>query len=173
MLGNELFFLLKEILRDRYSPEQIAGNLRRMFPKIKYSYVCHETISNAIYALPVGELRKELIHSLRHEKTTRRLGARGADRRNQIPDMISIHMRPPEIEDRLVPSHWEGDLIKGKDNAPAVGMLVERTSGYLMLIKMSDATATSAVEGFSAALNRVPLAARKSIRSGSRNDASC
>lgn len=62
-----------------------------------------------------------------------------------------------------MPSHWEGDLIKGKGNASAVGTLVERTSGYLMLVKMSDATATSAVQGFSAALNRIPLAARKSM----------
>ena len=59
--------------------------------------------------------------------------------------MVSIHVRPPEIEDRLMPGHWEGDLIKGKANAPAVGTLVERTSGYLMLVKMHDATATSAV----------------------------
>ena len=57
----------------------------------------------------------------------------------------------------------EGDLIKGKDNASAVGTLVERTSGYLMLVKMNDATATSAVEGFSAALNRAPLPVRKSM----------
>jgi IS30 family transposase len=62
-----------------------------------------------------------------------------------------------------VPAHWEGDLIKGKDNASAVGTLVERTSGYLMLVKMRDATATSAVEGFSAALNSMPLAVRKSM----------
>ena len=101
--------------------------------------------------------------SYRHGKTTRRPRSGGVDRRNQIPDMVSIHVRPPETEDRLVPGHWEGDLIKGKDNASAVGTLVERTSGYLMLVKMRDATATSAVEGFSAALNRVPLAARKSM----------
>ena len=81
----------------------------------------------------------------------------------QIPDMVSIHVRPPEIEDRVIPGHWEGDLIKGKANASAVGTLVERSSGYLMLVKMHDATATSAVEGFSAALNRMPLAARKSM----------
>ncbi len=62
-----------------------------------------------------------------------------------------------------MPGHWEGDLIKGKANASAVGALVERTSGYLMLVKMNDATATSAVEGFSAALNRMPLAVRKSM----------
>ena len=161
--GSELFDLVKKMLREHFSPEQIAGNLRSMFPKLKDAYVCHETIYNAIYALPVGELRKELIHCLRHGKTTRRPRSGGVDRRNQIPDMVSIHVRPPEIEDRLVPGHWEGDLIKGKDNASAVGTLVERTSGYLMLVKMNDATATSAVEGFSAALNRAPLPVRKSM----------
>lgn len=60
--------------------------------------------------------------------------------------MVSIHVRPPEIEDRRVPGHWEGNLIKGKDNASAVGILVEHTSGYLMLVKMNDATATSAAD---------------------------
>src|SRR5690554_6896571 len=160
---SELFDLVKKMLREHFSPEQITDNLRSMFPKLKDAYVCHETIYNAIYALPVGELRKELIHCLRHGKTTRRPRSGGVDRRNQIPDMVSIHVRPPEIEDRLVPGHWEGDLIKGKDNASAVGTLVERTSGYLMLVKMNDATATSAVEGFSAALNRAPLPVRKSM----------
>ncbi|MCR3877580.1 IS30-like element IS1394 family transposase, partial [Pseudomonas aeruginosa] len=111
----------------------------------------------------VGELRKELIICLRQGKTTRRPRSGGVDRRGQIPDMVSIHVRPPEIEDRLMPGHWEGDLIKGKANASAVATLVERTSGYLILAKMNDATATSAVEGFSAALNRMPLAVRKSM----------
>jgi len=113
--------------------------------------------------LPVGELKKELIICLRQGKSTRRPRAGGVDRRNQIPEMVSIHMRPPEIESRVIPGHWEGDLIKGKMNASAVGTLVERTSGYLILAKMRDATATSAVEGFSAALNRMPLELRKSM----------
>ncbi|MGY2293794.1 IS30 family transposase, partial [Pseudomonas sp. SDO528_S397] len=112
---------------------------------------------------PVGELRKELILCLRQGKSTRRPRSGGVDRRGQIPDMVSIHVRAPEIEDRQMPGHWEGDLIKGKDNASAVGTLVERTSGYLILVKMRDATATSAVEGFSAALNSMPLEVRKSM----------
>lgn len=62
-----------------------------------------------------------------------------------------------------VPAHWEGDLIKGKHNASSVGTLVELSSGYVMLAKMNDATATSAVEGFSAALNRMPITARKTL----------
>ncbi len=88
------------------------------------------------------------------------------DRRNQIPGMVSIHLRPPEVEKREFPGHWEGVLIKGKNNASAVGTLVELKSGCLILAKMNDATATSAAEGFSAALNRMPLAARKSMAYG-------
>ena len=162
--STELFDLVVYLLRQRFSPQQIAGKLRRMeFPNLKDVYVCRETIYNAIYALPVGELRKELIICLRQGKTSRRPRSGGVDRRGQIPDLVSIHVRPPEAEDRLTPGHWEGDLIKGKGNASAVGTLVERSTGYLMLVRMHDATATSAVEGFSAALNRVPLAARKTL----------
>ncbi|WP_347505302.1 IS30 family transposase [Pseudomonas anguilliseptica] len=162
--GSERFELVTHMLRERLSPEQIAGKLRSMnIPSLRDAYVCCETIYTAIYALPVGELRKELIICLRQSKTTRRPRSGGVDRRGQLPELVSIHVRPPEIEDRLMPGHWEGDLIKGKANASSVGTLVERTSGYLMLIKMNDATATSAMEGFSAALNRMPLAMRKSM----------
>lgn len=161
---SERFELVTHMLRERLSPEQIAGKLRSMnIPSLREAYVCRETIYNAIYALPVGGLRKELILCLRQGKSTRRPRSGGVDRRWQIPEMLSIHVRPPQIEDRLMPGHWEGDLIKGKANASAVGTLVERTSGYLMLIKMNDATATSAMEGFSTALNRMPLAVRKSM----------
>lgn len=163
ILGNERFELVLHLLRERFSPEQIAGKLRVMKINFEEAYVCRETIYKAIYAMPVGELRKELVQCLRQGKSTRRPRAGGVDRRGQIPDMVSIHLRPPEVEDRLMPGHWEGDLIKGKNNASAVGTLVERSSGYLMLVKMNDATATSAVEGFSAALNGMPLAARKSM----------
>ncbi|MGH8352966.1 MAG: IS30 family transposase [Pseudomonas sp.] len=162
--GTELFELVVALLRRCFSPEQIAGKLRSMnIPSFEDAYVCRETIYSAVYALPVGELRKELIRCLRQGNSTRRPRVGGVDRRGQIPDMVSIHLRPPEIEDRLMPGHWEGDLIKGKANASAVGTLLERSSGYVMLIKMNDATATSAVEGFSAALNRMPLAVRKSM----------
>ena len=135
--GSELFELVIALLRQRFSPEQIAGKLRSMsIPSFEDAYVCRETIYNAIYALPVGELRKSSIICLRQGKSSRRPRSGGVDRRGQIPDMVSIHVRPPEIEDRLMPGHWEGDLIKGKANASSVGTLVERTSGYLMLVKM-------------------------------------
>jgi IS30 family transposase len=139
-------------------------------PNLRDAYVCRETIYNAIYALPVGELRKELIICLRQSKTTRRPRSGGVDRCGQVPDMVSIHVCPPEFEDCLMLGHWEGDLIKGKANASSVGTLVERTSGYLMLVKMNDATVTSAMEGFSAALNGMPLAMRKSMTYDQRRE---
>ncbi len=95
--GNELFELITHLLRERFSPEQIAGKLSAMKMNFEEAYVCRETIYNAIYALPVGELRKELIRCLRQGKSTRRPRSGGVDRRGQIPDMVSIHMRPPEI----------------------------------------------------------------------------
>ncbi|AFP31441.1 Integrase [Marinobacter sp. BSs20148] len=117
----------------------------------------------AIYAQPHGELRKELIACLRQGHTKRRPRAGGVDRRQQIPDLVSIHLRPPEVEEQLLPGHWEGDLIKGAFNRSAVGTLVERVSGLVFLAKMDGATATAAVQGFSAALNRVPLEMRQTF----------
>lgn len=161
---SELFDLKVHLLRKRFSPQQIAGKLNTMeFPNIEDTYVCRETVYNAIYALPVGELCKELIICLRQGKTSRRPRYGGVDRRGQIPELVSIHVRPPEVEDRQILGHWEGDLIKDKANASAVETLVECSTGYLMLVKMNDATATSAVKGFSAALNHMPVAVRKTM----------
>ena len=65
--------------------------------------------------------------------------SRGEDRRGQMPDLLSIHVRPPEATDRAFPGHWEGDLIKGTGNRSAVGVLLERSSRLVMLIKLADA----------------------------------
>ena len=101
--------------------------------------VSHETIYAALYALPKGERRKELIESLRPGKQNRRPRRRGNDRRGQIPNMASIHDRPAEVEDRQLPSHWEGDLIKGARNQSALGTLVERQSRYVLMAGMDGA----------------------------------
>ncbi|BBG30462.1 IS30 family transposase [Zymobacter palmae] len=161
--GKERFELITHMLKKYLSPEQIAGQLKTMdIPSLRDAYVCKETIYTAIYALPVGQLRHELIHCLRHGRSQRKPRTGGVDRRGQIPERVSIHLRPPEVHKRVIPGHWEGDLIKGKNNASAVGTLVELTSGYVMLVKMNGATATAAVEGC-AALNRMPLSLRKTM----------
>jgi IS30 family transposase len=77
--------------------------------------------------------------------------------------MISIHVRAPHINDRVMPGHWEGDLIKGAGNASAVGVLVERTSRLVLLARMDDATAASALAGFTAKLNAIPAPLRHSL----------
>jgi IS30 family transposase len=88
---------------------------------------------------------------------------RGDDRRGQIPDMVSFHVRPPEVNDRVMPGHWEGDFIKGAGNKSSVGVLVERTSRLVLLAKMDDATAASALAGFSAKLNSIAEPMRQSL----------
>jgi len=81
-----------------------------MFPNEPARQVSHETIYTATYALPKGELRRQLIACLRFGRSTRLPRARGADRRGQIVDMVSIHVCPPEVNDRVMPVHWEGDF---------------------------------------------------------------
>ena len=151
------------LLEWRWSPQQIAGTLKRVFPDEPERHVSHETIYTAIYAQPRGELRRQLIACLRHGRSTRMPRTRGADRRGQIPDMVSIHVRPPEVDDRVMPGHWEGDFIKGAGNKSSVGVLVERTSRLVLLAKMQDATAASALAGFSAKLNSIAAPLRRSL----------
>jgi IS30 family transposase len=108
-----LFGDVQHFLQQRWSPEQIALALAYRYPKGHEYRVSHETIYNCIYAQPVDELKRDLIACLRQAKNKRVPRSKGQDRRGQIPDMLSIHLRPPEIEDRQFPGHWEGDLIKG------------------------------------------------------------
>ncbi len=113
--------------------------------------------------MPRGELRSEVIALLRHGHTKRRPRARGKDRRGQIPNMASIHERPAEVEERLVPGHWEGDTIKGKYNRSAVGTLVERSTLFTVLAKLDGCSADAALEGFSRVLDRIDAQKRLSM----------
>ncbi len=146
-----------------WSPQQIAARLKRMFPTQPERHVSHETVYTAIYAQPRGELRRQLIACLRHGHSTRLPRSRGVDRRGQIPEMVSIHLRPPEIEDRLMPGHWEGDFIKGAGNQSSVGVLVERSSRLVLLARMESATASAALAGFTVKLRSIAEPLRKSL----------
>jgi IS30 family transposase len=160
---QSLWFVVQAGLRRQWSPQQISATLHRMFPDQPDMHVSHETIYTAIYAQPAGELRRELIKCLRQAKNTRRPRSAGDDRRGQIPDMVSIHVRPPEVNERMLPGHWEGDLIKGAMNRSAVGVLVERTTGLLLLAKMPDASAASALSAFTFKLNSIAAPVRQSM----------
>jgi IS30 family transposase len=170
--GGTLWFLVSTMLGWRWSPEQIARTLKRMFtdPALRIS---HESIYNAIYAYPRGELRKQLISLLRQAKSTRRKRSAGTDRRGQIADMLSIHVRPPEVADRLMPGHWEGDLIKGAGNQSAVGVLVERSTRLVLLCKMPDASAQSALAAFTAKLNQIAAPLRQTLTYDQGKEMAC
>jgi len=172
-VDGELWRRVESLLRDFHSPEQISGILKRMNPEDSTLQVSHETIYTAIYAIPRGDLRKELIACLRQSRKSRRPRARGEDRRGKIPNMVSIHERPPEINERLVPGHWEGDLIKGARNASAVGTLVERTSIFVTLAKMDNASAEAAEKGFGFVLNRIDAQRRLSMTYDQGKEMAC
>ncbi len=159
-------------LRCHWSPEQIAGKLPRMnrsavkanptLPDTLQT-VSHETIYGAIYAMPRGTLRTELVGLLRKSHKTRLPRARGTMRKGGLPNMTSIHLRPPEVAARIVPGHWEGDLIKGAMNRSSVGTLVERTSRYVMLVKLDGGCADDILEGFTRRLKGIPESLRKTM----------
>ena len=151
------------MLSWKWSPQQIAATLKRVFPDQRERQVSHETIYTAIYAQPRGELRRQLIAYLRQGHSTRMGRSRGTDRRGQLRDMVSIHLRPPEVEDRVMPGHWEGDLIKGAGNKSAVGVLVERTSRLVLLARMEDASAAAALAAFTVKLNSIAAPLRQSL----------
>ncbi len=161
--GTALWKHVLRYLKAGYSPEQIAGTLARVHAETPSLRVSHETIYTAIYAMPRGALRTAVMGWLRFGHAKRRPRARGEDRRGKIPDMVSIHDRPPEVEERLIPGHWEGDLIKGAHNRSAVGTLVERTTLFTVLSRMDDASAEVAIEGFSQVLNRIAAQQRLSL----------
>ncbi len=163
---SPLFASVRTYLLQCWSPQQIAGELRRLHPDNKRLHVSHETIYTCIYAQPRGELKKELLACLRMGRATRRPRSGGQDRRSDASEMLSIHVRPPEIEDRQLPGHWEGDLIKGQANASAVGTLVERTSRLVVLVKLPHphpATAAHVLQAFSDKLNTIAKPMRGSL----------
>ena len=156
-------------LRCHGSPEQMAGDLRTQsntaHPPDKRSSVSasHETIYCAIYAMPRGALRAERVKWLRQAHKTRLLRSRGSARKGGLRTMTPIALRPPQVAARIVPGHWEGDLIKGAMNRSAVGTLIERTSRYVMLVKLDGATALDVLHGFERRLSFVPESLRKTM----------
>lgn len=157
--GNALWESVYCALK-RLSPQQVSGTLARMDVPQRIS---HETIYTAIYAMPKGELRQEVIGMLSRQRKGRRPRAAGKDRRALILDMTSIEERDPSVEDRLIPGHWEGDLVKGAFNRSQVGTLVERKTLFTLLVQLDNATAACTANGFIGVLKRVDAQMRLSL----------
>jgi IS30 family transposase len=161
--GGPLWPRVRGLLQQCWSPQQIANMLRREHPGRTDLQASHETIYTAIYAAPRGSLRRELVALLRQGKSTRKPRARGEDRRGSLQDIVSIHVRPPQANDRLLPGHWEGDLIKGARNRSAVGTLVCRKTLFVMLVKMDGATAVDALRGYEQAFSPLDEQLRQTL----------
>jgi IS30 family transposase len=160
--GGRLFGEVVERLSKRNSPEQVAGRLKRDFPDDPEMWVSHETIYQALYVRPRGELAKQVKEALRTGRTRRKPQGRHAQ--PKLKGMINISERPAEALDRAVPGHWEGDLILGASCQSAVGTLVERATGFLLLLHLpGDHTAATVADAMCAATERLPEQLRRSL----------
>lgn len=160
-------FVWLRLVKFRWSPEQIAATLRAMHPDDRQARVSHETIYAMIYAQPRGGLKAALVEALRQHKHRRGVG-RGIGRKPGggsaiVPESLRILHRPEEVDARLVPGHWEGDLLKGASNRSSVGTLVERKTRFVTLAKMEGNGAAAALEGFTRQMKHLPALLRRSL----------
>lgn len=156
--------LVAQKLVANWSPEQISCWLKKRFAEDRNWHVSHETIYRTLFVQARGALKQELIAHLRsaarlrHAKgVTHSTGLRG-----KIVDAVSIRERPPEVEDRAVPGHWEGDLLCGSRNS-YMATLVERQTRFLMLVKIPGKDTASVVAALSKHVRRLPAQLRRSL----------
>ena len=156
-LEPELCRVVAAKLELDWSPQQIAASLKREYPLDSSMHISHETIYRTLYVQARGALKKELTEHLRRHhaiRRSRKYSARG-DTRGQIAGLVSISQRPPAVEDRAVPGHWEGDLLAGSKNTHIV-TLVERQSRFVQLIKVSGKDSETVVRALTQHVQRLP-----------------
>jgi IS30 family transposase len=163
--GNHL--LIKTItskLQLNWSPQQIAGWLKREYSTEEHNQVSHETIYRSLYVQARGVLKKELIQHLKTQRIMRRSKHSSLKRSGlgQITNTVSISERPASVADRAIPGHWEGDLICGSKNSQIV-TLVERHSRYVMLAKVNDRKSESVVTALIKQAKKLPTELYKSL----------
>jgi IS30 family transposase len=151
-------------LRKLWAPEQIAGWLKCTYPNDESSQVSHETIYKSLFIQARGALKKELLQHLRSKRVMRR--SRHASLKGeglgQITDTVSIRERPPSVEDRAVPGHWEGDLIFGTHNSQ-IATLVERHTRYVMLAKVAGKDTETVINALIKQAHKLPRELYKSL----------
>ncbi|MDD5173160.1 MAG: IS30 family transposase [Patescibacteria group bacterium] len=149
-------YIVKKLRKKKWSPKQIAEELKKDYPDNMAMHIAPETIYTYIYVLPRGSLKKELTSCLRQNRKRRHKQSRGVKMERNIEDMLSIEERPKEVEDRIVPGHWEGDLIIGKYNRSALGTLVERTTRTTILVPLKNREAETVAKSFAKEVKKLP-----------------
>jgi IS30 family transposase len=151
-------------LKSNWSPEQIAGWLKREHPDEERNQVSHETIYRSLFIQTRGVLKKELQQYLRTQRVIRRSSHSSLKRHGlgQITNAVSIRERPASVEDRAVPGHWEGDLIGGSKNS-YIATLVERQTRYVMLAKVKNKDTKSVVSALIKQSKKLPSELYKSL----------
>jgi len=160
----KLIRLITRKLQRQWSPEQIAGWLKRRFPHDERYHVSHETIYTSLFIQARGVLKKELLACLRSQRVMRRSRHGSLKRKGlgSIVDAISISERPASVEDRAVPGHWEGDLIAGSNNS-YIATLVERHSRYVMLAKIKNRSTDTVIKALIKQSRTLPSELYKSL----------
>ena len=151
-------------LMQDWSPQQISGWLNSQYPNDESLRVSHETIYRSLFIQARGTLKQELVRHLRSKRRIRRSrhSSVHGHSRGQIVDAISIRERPAEVEDRAIPGHWEGDLLRGARNSH-VATLVERRSRFCMLVKVPGKDTATVVAALSQHVQQLPAALRRSL----------
>ena len=151
-------------LRLNWSPEQIAGWLKRLHPHDESHSVSHETIYRSLFVQARGVLKKELLGYLRSRRTIRRSQRvdPNRDQPGRIKDLVSIRQRPAAVEDRAVPGHWEGDLLTGSKNS-YIATLVERHTRYVMLAKVANKDTQTVIAALIKQAKKLPNELYKSL----------
>jgi IS30 family transposase len=166
-LCPELRRLVEKQLRKDHSPEQIAGWLKLEYPDNEAMRVSHETIYRALYVQARGTLKRELTQHLRRGRQRRFARTQSSKRHGQgkRTGMLMISERPPEVEDRAVPGHWEGDLLMGnRQSAAAIATLVERQTRYCQLVALPEGPDAEAVaEALKRSITTLPAQLRRSL----------
>lgn len=154
-------------LRQEWSPREIVRRMEIAYPQDNDMHISHEAIYQYIYVLPRGSLKATLIKGLRQERKYRRkrktTSSESEETRGKIADMLSIEERPAEVADRVVPGHWEGDLIIGKYKQSAIGTLVERTTRYTIIIPLKAKDATTVRRSFAREIKKLPVELAKTL----------
>ncbi len=163
-LHEKLRTLVASKLMQDWSPEQISGWLKQSYPDDESLRVSHETIYLSLFIQARGPLKKELIQHLRSKRRIRRSRHSSVHGHSQgkIVDAISIRKRPAEVEDRAIPGHWEGDLLRGAGNTHVV-TLVERKSRFCVLVKVPGKDTATVVAALIQHVGQFPAELRRSL----------